>query len=230
MLNGAGAGKQTERRLELTEDRRLSRGKTHIARQHELATGAAHATLDLRDGDQAAGAQMTKQAAERRFAGELRRFLPVFADPSHVDVRDEVVGVGAREHEHLDASSASARWISETRSRTSSVPSRFMGGAEISANWADPSLRTATVGAATFDGLIVVLLSLVCSPPRTDWGQEETSDVEEESCGNRLVAPVKPWIFPLEAICMVGSLDTGLTRLDQGADPGSHGRERALRL
>jgi hypothetical protein len=35
-----------------------------------------------------------------------------------------------------------------------------MGGAAISANRTDPSLRTAMVGAATFDAGIVVLLSV----------------------------------------------------------------------
>jgi hypothetical protein len=37
-------------RLELTEDRRLSRGKAHVARRRELAANAAYAALDLRDG------------------------------------------------------------------------------------------------------------------------------------------------------------------------------------
>ena len=92
----------TEGRLELTENRRLPRGKAHVARQHELAAGAAHATLDLRDGDEAACAQMAKQEGDRRFAGQLRRLLPVLFDPGHVDVGNEIVGVGALEHEHLD--------------------------------------------------------------------------------------------------------------------------------
>jgi hypothetical protein len=100
VLGGASAGEQTERRLELTEDRRLSRGKAHVAGQHELAAGAADATLDLRDGDEAAHAQMAKQEGDRQIAGQRRRLRPVFADPSHVDVGNEVVGVGAREHEH----------------------------------------------------------------------------------------------------------------------------------
>ena len=96
------AGEHAERRLELAEDRRLARGEAHVARQHELAAGAADATLDLRDGDEAARAQMAKQERDRRFAGQLRRLRPVLRDPGHVDVGDEVVGVGAREHEHLD--------------------------------------------------------------------------------------------------------------------------------
>ena len=40
--------------------------------------------------------------ADRRFAGQLRRLLPVLLDPGHVDVGNEIVGVGAFEHEHLD--------------------------------------------------------------------------------------------------------------------------------
>jgi hypothetical protein len=38
------------RRLELTEDRRLSRGKAHVERRRELAANAAYAALALRDG------------------------------------------------------------------------------------------------------------------------------------------------------------------------------------
>ena len=102
MLGAAPAGDHAERRLELTEDRRLARGKAHVARQHELAAGAAYATLDLRDGDEAACAQMAKQQGDRRLAGQLRRLRPVLLDPGHVDVGNEVVGVGALEHEHLD--------------------------------------------------------------------------------------------------------------------------------
>jgi hypothetical protein len=101
VLRSASAWDQTERGLELTEDRRLPRGETHVARQHELAAGAAHATLDLRDADQAARAQMAKHEGDRRLADQLRRLRPVVRDSRHVDVRDEVVGVGAREHEHL---------------------------------------------------------------------------------------------------------------------------------
>ena len=39
MLGGAPAGEQAERRLELTEDRRLARREAHVARQHELTAG-----------------------------------------------------------------------------------------------------------------------------------------------------------------------------------------------
>ena len=38
----------------------------------------------------------------RRFADQLRRLLPVLFDPGHVDVGNEIVGVGALEHEDLD--------------------------------------------------------------------------------------------------------------------------------
>src|SRR5262249_49420339 len=50
VLNTTRAGDQAEPLFRLTEDRRLSRGKAHIAGQHELATGAAHASLNLCDG------------------------------------------------------------------------------------------------------------------------------------------------------------------------------------
>ena len=109
VLGGAPAGEQTERRLELTEDRRLARGEAHVARQHELAAGGADATLDLRDGDEAACAQMAEQNGDRRLAGQLRRLRPVLGDPGQIDVGDEVVGVGARNTSTWMASSASAR-------------------------------------------------------------------------------------------------------------------------
>ena len=102
MLDGAAAREQTERRLELAEDRRLARGEAHVARQHELAARGADATLDLRDRDEPARAQMAKQKGNRRFAGQLRCLRPVLPDPGQVDVGDEVVRIGALEHEHLD--------------------------------------------------------------------------------------------------------------------------------
>jgi hypothetical protein len=71
-------------------------------RQHELAASAAYATLDLGDRDEAACAQMAKQEGDRRFAGQFRRLRPVLVDPGHVDVGDEVVGIGTLEHEHLE--------------------------------------------------------------------------------------------------------------------------------
>jgi hypothetical protein len=43
-----------------------------------------------------------EQEGDRRIAGQLRRLRPVRIEPGHVDVGDEVVGVGAPEHEHLD--------------------------------------------------------------------------------------------------------------------------------
>ena len=102
MLDAAGTRDQAETRFGLAEDRRLPRGKAHVARQRELAARAAHAAFDLRDRDQAARAQVAEQDSERRFAGQLRRRFPVFPDPRHVDVGNEVVRVGALEHQHLD--------------------------------------------------------------------------------------------------------------------------------
>ena len=81
VLGGAAAGDLTERRLELRENGGLPRGEPHVAREHELAAARSHATLDLRDGDETARAQVAKQERDRRYAGELRRFLPVLGDP-----------------------------------------------------------------------------------------------------------------------------------------------------
>jgi hypothetical protein len=50
MLDTARARHLAERLLQLTENRRLSRSKAHIARKHELAARTTYATLDLRDG------------------------------------------------------------------------------------------------------------------------------------------------------------------------------------
>ena len=102
MLDAAAARDHPHRRLQLAENRRLSRGKAHVARQHELAAGAANAAFDLRDGDKAACAEVAKQQANRRLAGQFCRLGPVLLDPGHVDVGNEIVGVGALEHEHLD--------------------------------------------------------------------------------------------------------------------------------
>ena len=101
VLGGAAAGDLTERRLELREDRRFARGEAHVAGEHELAASRAHAALDLRDGDEAACAQVAEQERDRRYTGEFRRFLPVLRDSRQVDMRDEVVRVAALEHQHL---------------------------------------------------------------------------------------------------------------------------------
>jgi hypothetical protein len=102
VLSGARAGKQTERGLYLTKNRRLTRRKPHVAREHELAAGAACSALNLRDANEAACAQTAKQERERRFSRQLRRLLAVLFDPRQVDVRYEIVRVSALEHEYLD--------------------------------------------------------------------------------------------------------------------------------
>jgi hypothetical protein len=63
-LSGSSAGEQAERRLELTEDRRLARGEPHVTGQHEFAAGTAYSSLYLRNGDQAAGAQVMEQECD----------------------------------------------------------------------------------------------------------------------------------------------------------------------
>src|SRR5262245_34788343 len=100
MLRAARSRNHTERRLELTENRRLSRGKAHIAGQNKLAADAAYATLDLSDGDEPACAQMTKHEGDGWLAGQPCRCLAVLLDPGHVDVGNEIVGVGALENDH----------------------------------------------------------------------------------------------------------------------------------
>lgn len=120
-----------------------------VVGEHELPTGTAYPPLDLRDGDQAAGAQVVEQECNGRLADQSRGLSPVFLDPGQVDVRDEVIGVLAREHEHLDRGSASARSMRETRSRTRSGPRRFVGGVLIPANRTRPSSRTVSVPYAT---------------------------------------------------------------------------------
>ena len=102
VLRAAATGEHAERGLELGEDRRLSRGEAHVARQHELAARATHATLYLGDSDEPARAEVVEQEGDRRFAGQLGGLRPVLGDPGQVDVRDEVVGVGGAEHEHLE--------------------------------------------------------------------------------------------------------------------------------
>ena len=103
MLGGAAAGEHAEGRLELTEDRRLARRELHVGREHELAADTAHATLDLRDRDEAAVAQVVEQQRKRWLARQPRCLGPILGDPRHVDVGDEVVRVGALEHQDPDA-------------------------------------------------------------------------------------------------------------------------------
>jgi hypothetical protein len=64
MLGGAGAGDRPEPRLRLTENRRLARSEAHVTRQYKLAVHASHAAFNLRDRDQAARAQITKEHSE----------------------------------------------------------------------------------------------------------------------------------------------------------------------
>ena len=61
MLGCPSAGKYTERRLWLTENRRFPRGKAHVACQYELAAGGPYATFNLCDRDEAACTQMPKE-------------------------------------------------------------------------------------------------------------------------------------------------------------------------
>jgi len=68
----------------------------------ELAAHAANTPLDLRDGNEAAGAHVPKDLADRGISVELRCRLAVLHDPSNVNVGNEVVRISALEHDHLD--------------------------------------------------------------------------------------------------------------------------------
>jgi hypothetical protein len=103
VLGGGAAGELTECRLELTENRRLASREAHVTRQNELTAGGANPTLDLRDADEPAGAQITKQKPDRCLAGQLRRLRPVPGDSIQVDMGDEIVGVGTLEDKHPDS-------------------------------------------------------------------------------------------------------------------------------
>jgi hypothetical protein len=102
VLDAACARANASRSLWLAENCRLSCGKAHVARQHKLAAGRANATLDLCDGDQAARAEMTKHQANRCLASQLCCLCPVLLDLGHINMGNEIVGIGALEYEHLD--------------------------------------------------------------------------------------------------------------------------------
>jgi len=68
VLDAAGSGVHTRRRIRMPENRRLERGKAHVARRHELDARAARATLDLCDAHEPARTQVSKEKADGRFA------------------------------------------------------------------------------------------------------------------------------------------------------------------
>src|SRR6185437_10193023 len=76
--------------------------KAHVAGEYELAAHSANPTFDLRDGNEAAGAYVPKDLADRGISVELRCRLAVLLDPSNVNMGNEIVGVRALEHDHLD--------------------------------------------------------------------------------------------------------------------------------
>src|SRR6476660_9272479 len=101
MLGATGAWKDTKGGFELTHDGGLTRSESHVTRQRELAADPAHATFDLRDGNEPAYAQIAKQQAQRWLAGQLRRRFPVPSNPGDIDVGNEIVSVGTLEDDHL---------------------------------------------------------------------------------------------------------------------------------
>src|SRR5215468_4952666 len=82
-----------------TADSRAAKRMSHASTN---SLPAPRAPLNLRDTDEPARAQTAEKKADRRFTDELRRLLPVLFDPGHVDMGDEIVGVGTLEDEYLD--------------------------------------------------------------------------------------------------------------------------------
>ena len=58
--------------------------------------------VDLRNGDQAARPELTKHQTNRRLASQLCRLCAVLLNLGHVDMGNEIVGIGALEYEHFD--------------------------------------------------------------------------------------------------------------------------------
>lgn len=88
---------------------------------------------------------MAKHQANRRLAGQLCRLCPVLLDLGHVDVGNKIVGVGALKYERLDGVISLGSLNQGNKIANQSGPSRFIGGAAMSANRTPPSLRTLSV-------------------------------------------------------------------------------------
>jgi hypothetical protein len=63
---------------------------------------APRATFDLRDGYDATCAQVAEKKPDGGFADQFGRLLPVFLDPRHVDMGNEIVRIGTCNYEHAD--------------------------------------------------------------------------------------------------------------------------------
>ncbi|CAH2408188.1 hypothetical protein MES5069_660002 [Mesorhizobium escarrei] len=140
MLGSARARDNAECCFELAKDRCLPRGEAHVAGQHELAAGAAHTALNFGDGNQAADTQASQQPRQRRLAGELNCLLPVFAEPGHVVVGYEMVGVGAPEHQNTEG--VVGLGLEGDQVADQFWPHQFIGGAAISAKRTPACLLT----------------------------------------------------------------------------------------
>ena len=93
---------------------------------------------------------MTEQESDRGFAGQLRRLGPVLGGPGEIDVRDEVVGVGACEHEYL-ARAVCLDTLNQGDEVTDEFgPRRFIGGAAISAKRTARWMCTVSVSKVDF--------------------------------------------------------------------------------
>jgi len=88
---------------------------------------------------------MAKQEADRRFASELHRFLPVLVDLGHVDVGNEIVRIGARENDYADGLVRLGELNQSDQIENVLGPSRFIGGAASAAKTTPASRYTLIV-------------------------------------------------------------------------------------
>jgi len=79
-----------------------SRAANRMSHASTNSLPAPRAPFDLRDGHDAACAQVAEKKPDGGFAHQPGRLLPVFLDPSHVDMGNEIVRVRTLEHKHLD--------------------------------------------------------------------------------------------------------------------------------
>ena len=100
MLHAARAGKRADADLDLPEDCVLPRGEPHVARQRQLAARPAGPAADFRDRDDRQLAELVPQHAQRRVArpARLGRLGGVLGDLGQVDVRHEILRIGALQH------------------------------------------------------------------------------------------------------------------------------------
>src|SRR5262245_18845506 len=102
MLSATRARYDSERGLELTEDRRTSRSKAHVTREDELTPNSTNSTFYLRDANQATSTQTPKHQTDRRFTTEFYSSVSILFEPSHINMRNEKVRVPTLKNNHID--------------------------------------------------------------------------------------------------------------------------------